>query len=114
MSIITRSTDAPNNVTRIAEWQPRFDRVKRGEACHPIAELKSSAKTLYLTEAAIECSLREYGKDHGLTRREIAAAIQCGLRVFRHGSSAATAIGEGRKTAREFAWGAKTDPKGVA
>lgn len=105
MSIVTQSTEAPSNVQRIAEWRPRYQRVKRGELGHPVAEIRTAAKTLYLTEAAIECSLREFAKAHGLTDKERAASIACALRVFRAGSSAATAIAEGRKRACDLAWG---------
>lgn len=114
--MITRSTEAPDNVTRLADWRPRYERVKRGELGHPVVELKSAAKTLYLTEAAIECSLREYARQHGLSGKEQAASIACALRWFRGGSSAAKAIGEGQKRARELAWGSvrPVDPKGAA
>ena len=113
--MITRSTEAPDNVTRLADWRARYERVKRGEPGH-VAELKTAAKTLYLTEAAIECSLREYARQHGLNGVERAASIACALRWFRGGSSAAKAIGEGQKRARELAWGTArpVDPKGAA
>lgn len=105
MTIVTRSTESLDNVTRLADWRPKYERVKRGEFGHPVAELKSAAKTLYLTEAAIECSLREYAKDHGLSGAERAASIACALRWFRGGSSASKAISEGQKRARQLAWG---------
>ena len=107
MSIITQSTDAPSNIERIAEWRPRFQRVKRGELGHPIAEIRSAAKALYLTEAAIECGIRHYAKSHGLTDRERAAAVSCALQSFRTGSSAAKAMSDGYERAGELAWGTK-------
>lgn len=105
MSILTRSTEAPTNVTRMADWRPRFERVKAGALGHPIAEIKTATQRLYLTEAAIECSLRDYAKQNGLSESERAASIACALRWFRGGSSAAKAISEGQKRARELAWG---------
>lgn len=109
---ITRSTEAPTNVTRLEEWKPRYARVQRGALGHPIVELKSAARTLYLTEAAIECSLRDFAKKHGLNGAERAAIIACAIRIFRAGASAATAIGAGQERAKELAWG--TGPKVVA
>lgn len=106
MSIVTRETTPATNVTRIADWRPRYERVKRGELGHPVAEIKTAARTLYLTEAAIECGLREFAKSNGLTDIERAASIACAIRVFRAGGSAATAIQQGQKRAKELAWGA--------
>lgn len=111
-SIVTRSTEAPDNVTRLADWQPRYNRVKRGVLGHPVVEIKAAARHLYLTEAAIECSLRSYAKDHGLNGAERAASIACALRWFRQGASAAKAISEGQKRARELAWGAVRNTTG--
>lgn len=105
MSIVTRSTETPTNVVRLADWRPRYERVKAGVLGHPVVEIKTAAKNLYLTEAAIECSLREFAKANGLTGSERAASIACALRVFRGGGSAAKAISEGQKRARELAWG---------
>lgn len=105
MTIVTRSTVPQDNVTRIADWKPRYENVKRGELGHPVVEIRSPAKVLALTEAAIEASLREYAKSNGLTGAERAACIACALRWFRGGSSAAKAIGEGQKRARQLAWG---------
>lgn len=114
MNYITRSTEAPTNVTRLAEWRPRFERVKAGALGHPVVELKTAAQRLYLHEAAIECSLRDFAKLHGLSGAERAASIACALRWFRGGSSAAKAIAEGQKRARELAWGNGPAPRGAA
>jgi len=115
-ALVTRSTEQPTNVTRLADWRPKYERVKSGVLGHPVVEVKTAAQRLYLTEAAIECSLRDYAKQHGLNGAERAASIACALRWFRGGSSAAKAIGEGQKRARELAWGTvrPTDPKGAA
>jgi hypothetical protein len=52
---------------------------------------------------------------HSLTGCEIAASIACALRWFRNGSSAAKAIEQGQKRARELAWGSVGPaPKGAA
>lgn len=114
MNYITRSTESPDNVTRLAEWKPRFDRVKAGTLGHPVVEIKTAAQRLYLTEAAIQCSLRDFAKTHGLNGAERAASIACALRWFRGGSSAAKAISEGQKRARELAWGNGPAPRGAA
>ena len=113
-AIVTRSTEAPSNVERLEDWRPRFANVKRGVLGHPVVDVKTAAQRLYLTEAAIECSLRDYAKVHGLNGAERAASIACALRWFRGGSSAAKAIAEGMKRARELAWGSKPSPKGAA
>jgi hypothetical protein len=65
-ALVTRSTVPADNVTRLADWKPRYANVKAGVLGHPVVELKTAAKTLYLQEAAIECSLRDYAKAHGL------------------------------------------------
>lgn len=112
-NIITRSTTP--RVVDLSDWRRRYESVKREETGQPVPHVASPAKTLYLREKAIEASLREYGKDHGLAGCEVAASIACALRWFRNGSSAAKAIGEGQKRARELAWGSVGPaPKGVA
>ncbi len=113
-NIITRST-LPR-VVDLSDWRRRYESVKREETGQPVPHVASPAKTLFLREKAIEASLREFGKGHDLTGREIAASIACALRWFRNGSSAAKAIAEGQKCARELAWGTArpVPPKGAA
>jgi len=101
--IVTRSTEP--QVVDLADWRARHASVKAGTLGHPVAEIKTATQRLYLTEAAIECSLRDYAKDYNLTSRERAASIAKAMRLFRNGASAAAAISEGQKTARELAWG---------
>jgi len=101
--IVTRSTEP--QVVDLADWRTRYATVKNAELGRPVVEVRSPSKTLYLTESAIEASLRDYAKSHGLTGAERAASIACALRWFRGGSSAAKAISEGQKRARELAWG---------
>jgi hypothetical protein len=105
MGVITRSTVPTDNIVRLADWQPRYASIKREDPGLPVTEIRSPARVLALTEAAIESSLRDYAKAHGLTGAERAASIACALRWFRGGSSAAKAIGEGMKRARALAWG---------
>jgi len=116
MGVITRSTVPTDNIVRLADWQPRYASVKRAELGTPVVEIRSPARVLALTEAAIESSLREYAKSHALSGAERAAAIACALRWFRGGSSAAKAISEGQKRARQLMWGTvrPVDPKGAA
>jgi hypothetical protein len=106
--IVTKST-LPQ-VVDLADWRARYASVKRGELGHPVVEIRSPARVLALTEAAIESSLRDYAKANGLTGAERAACIACALRWVRGGSSAAKAIGEGQKRARELAWGTVRTP----
>lgn len=101
--IVTRSTEP--QVVDLADWRSRYTTVKNAELGRPVVEVRSPSKTLYLTESAIEASLRDYAKTHGLNGAERAASIACALRWFRGGSSAAKAISEGQKRARELAWG---------
>lgn len=112
--IVTRSTE--RQVVDLADWRSRYTTVKNAELGRPVVEVRSPSKTLYLTESAIEASLRDFAKAHGLTGAERAASIACALRHFRGGSSAAKAISEGQKRARELAWGTvrPIDPKGAA
>ena len=106
--IVTRSTEP--QVVDLADWRTRHASVKSGALGHPIAEIKTATQRLYLTEAAIECSLRDYCKSVASTGPERAASIACALRVFRNGASAASAIAAGQKQARELAWGAVRTP----
>ena len=107
--IVTRSTQP--QVVDLADWRTRYATVKNGELGHPVVEIKSPANTLYLTASAIEASLRDYAKRDDLSGAERAASIACALRHFRNGSSAAKAIAEGQKRARELAWGTITTPR---
>jgi len=111
-NIITRST-LPR-VVDLSDWRRRYESVRREETGQPVPHVASPAKTLFLREKAIEASLREYGKAHSLSGVEIAASIACALRWFRNGSSAAKAIEQGQKRAREQAWGTArpVPPKG--
>jgi len=110
--IVTRSTDP--QVVDLADWRSRYATVKNAELGRPVVEVRSPSKALYLTESAIEASLRDFAKSHGLTGSERAASIACAMRWFRGGSSAAKAIAEGQKRARELAWGTVRTPDGAA
>lgn len=98
--IVTRDTNP--QVIDLDGWRERYNSVKRAELGRPVVEIHSPAKLLYLTEKAIESALRDYGKTERKTGCQIAASIACALRVFRAGSSAATAIQQGQKRAGEL------------
>ena len=113
--ITTRSTEP--QVIDLAEWKRQYTKVKSAELGRPVVEVRSPARTLWLTEAAIEQSIRDFCKAHMNTGQETAASIARAIRVFRSGTSAASAIAEGQKRARELAWGAVSPvnpPRGAA
>ena len=112
-SIITPARKAHHfepRVVDLKDWRERYQVIRKQERDRdegrPVVERQNPSKQTLAREAAIEDTLRDFGRQHGLNGCEIAASIACAIRRFRAGWSGASSVEAGKRRAKELAWGA--------
>lgn len=98
--IVTRSTDP--QVIDLGDWRARYRQALGADDGQPVQEVRSPTKAVWLTQQAIESSVRDYARGLGLSGAQIAASIARAVRVYRAGSSAATSIQRGKQAADQL------------
>lgn len=101
--IVTRSTDP--QVIDLGDWRARYRQALGADDGQPVQEVRSPTKAVWLTQQAIEASVRDYARGLGLKGPQIAASIARAVRAYRAGHSAATAIQRGKQAADELRTG---------
>lgn len=98
--IVTRSTDP--QVVNISDWRARYHQALGADDGRPVQEVRAPIKAVWLTQQAIEASVRDYARGLRLKGPQIAASIARAVRVYRAGHSAATAIQRGKQAADQL------------
>lgn len=98
--IVTRSTDP--QVVDLSDWRARYHQALGADDGQPVQEVRAPTKAVWLTQQAIEASVRDYARGLKLKGPQIAACIARAVRVYRAGHSAATSIQRGKQAADQL------------
>ncbi len=113
---VTRSTEQPHLVERIAGWIRKSAHIRASASlgCETTLELAPNIVPIRRLRdlTPVEQSVELYCKDIGLTPKEIVRCTTFARNARRSGDSEATAVQAGKRLAATIAWGLPTYPVG--